>query len=114
MATEPLFPHGNPDAVAPADAVAVVHRFLDRCAAWGLDREIPARLERMAADPSPENAAKLHQWASWVAFVRHAQRELESGQLDSWFGPSAPDGWADPPRPDKGAAPGPDPARRAR
>jgi hypothetical protein len=81
----PLYDPARAPAVDPADAVVVVHRFLERCAAWGAEREIPARLERMRIDPSPENAAKLHAWASWVAFVRHALQELESGALDRWF-----------------------------
>lgn len=81
----PLFDAAREPQVDPRDAVRVVHAFLERCAAWAEDRELPERLRRMTADPTPEHAAKLHQWASWLAFVRHAQRELEDGTLDHWF-----------------------------
>ncbi|HHO50868.1 MAG TPA: hypothetical protein ENK18_08325 [Deltaproteobacteria bacterium] len=71
--------------VPPADAVAVVHAFLHRCRAWGAEREIPALLEALQLDAGPEPAARLHQWATWVAFLDHALAELESGALDRWF-----------------------------
>lgn len=69
----------------PRDAVAVVYRFLVRCRAWGAEREVPARIARLQADPTPEQAARLHEWVAWVAFVDHALGELEDGSLDDWF-----------------------------
>jgi hypothetical protein len=82
---EPLFDPDRAPRVDPRDAVAVVHTFLQRCRAWGTDREIPRQLARLAADPTPGDAAKLHAWTSWVAFVDHALSELEDGTLDEWF-----------------------------
>ncbi|MEQ1503402.1 MAG: hypothetical protein ABMB14_14285 [Myxococcota bacterium] len=84
-APAPLYDPAREPAVDPRDAVVVVHRFLARCAAWGREREIPARIERLRADPTPEQAAKLHAWVTWVAFVDHALREVEGGDLDPWF-----------------------------
>jgi hypothetical protein len=77
----------NPPEIDPADAVIAVHRFLVRCRAWGAEREVPRLLARLGASPTPapEDAAKLHAWTSWVAFVDHALGELESGKLDPWF-----------------------------
>lgn len=69
----------------PALAVAAVHRFLLRCRAWGTDREIPKHLARLEGAPRLEDAARLHQWVTWVSFVDHALTELESGHLDPWF-----------------------------
>jgi hypothetical protein len=71
--------------VDPRDAIVVVHRFLRRCRDWGRDREIPARIERVRTHPTPDEAAKLHAWAAWVAFTEHALGELEGGDLDHWF-----------------------------
>jgi hypothetical protein len=70
--------------VAPEDAVLVVRDFLQRCRRWA-EREIPRRLEQVAADGRPETAAKLHAWIAYVQFTDHALRELETGQLDHWF-----------------------------
>jgi hypothetical protein len=81
----PLFDAARDVAIDPRDAVRVVDDFLTRCAAWAEERELPARLTAMSADPTPEHAAKLHAWASWLAFVRHAQREVRDGTLDHWF-----------------------------
>src|SRR5262245_53346018 len=82
----------------PADAVIVVHRFLEKCAAWAERREIPKTVDRVrtASDPqeAASQAARLHAWTSWLAFVRHAQSELRSGSLDRWFTPP-PDGRGD-------------------
>ena len=85
----PLYDPNRPAEVDPADAVVVVHRFLERCAGWATERELPQRLERLRAATDPAEAqrvaASLHAWASWLAFVRHAQAEIESGGLDRWF-----------------------------
>jgi hypothetical protein len=77
-------PERDPE-VDPRDAIVVVHRFLQRCRDWGRDREIPVRIERVRANPTPDEAARLHAWAAWVAFTEHALRELERGDLDHWF-----------------------------
>lgn len=77
-------PERQPD-LSPEDAIVVVHRFLHRCRTWATDREIPERLARLAEDPTPERAAKLHAWTSYLAFTEHALAELESGTLDHWF-----------------------------
>lgn len=69
----------------PEQAITSVHRFLTRCRAWGTDLELPRRLERFRESPSPDAAAALHQWTSFVAFLDHALAELEGGELDSWF-----------------------------
>jgi hypothetical protein len=82
----PLFdPARDPRGVDPRDAVAVVHRFLARCRAWGAEREVPARLARLNAAPNLPDAAGLHEWVAWVAFVDHALAEIEAGALDDWF-----------------------------
>ena len=81
----PLFDPARRSEVDPADAVQVAHAFLARCRRWGAEREIPTRLERLREHPTPEEAAKLHAWTSWVAFVDRAMAELESGTLDHWF-----------------------------
>lgn len=78
------------DGVPPEVAKAIVREFLERCRGWGTDREIPKQLERLRVDPNPIDAAKLHQWTTWVAFLDHARRELDDGTLDHWFAP--PDG----------------------
>jgi hypothetical protein len=80
-----LFDADRRPQVDPRDAVVVVHRFLRRCRDWGRDRELPERLERFRGDPTPEAAARLHEWATWVAFTEHALREVERGDLDHWF-----------------------------
>ena len=84
-ARTPLYDPERAVAVDPRDAVVVARAFLLRCRAWGAEREIPKRLERLARDPTPEEAARLHAWTSWVAFVDHAVAELERGDLDDWF-----------------------------
>ncbi len=76
------------DGVPPEVARAIVRDFLIRCRGWGADREIPKQLDRLRADPNPTDAARLHQWTSWVAFVDHALRELDAGDLDHWFAPT--------------------------
>jgi hypothetical protein len=88
MAAEraPLFdPARAATEVDPRDAVVVVHRFLERCRAWGAERELPARLERLKAAPNLPDAAAVHEWVTWVAFVDHALAEIEGGALDDWF-----------------------------
>lgn len=73
----------------------VVLDFLARCRAWGAEREIPKLMGRLAADPTPADAAKLHQWTTWVQFVDHATGEVADGQLDDWFRPSGGPGYHD-------------------
>lgn len=80
-----LYDPDRTPVMQPADAVTAVHGFLVRCREWGTDREIPKLLGRLTASATPEDAAKLHAWASWVRFVDHALEELESGHLDGWF-----------------------------
>lgn len=82
---EPLYDPAREVDVDPRDAAVIVHRFLERCRAWGAEREVPARIERVRNRPVPEEAAGLHAWTAWVAFVDHALRELESGELDHWL-----------------------------
>ena len=77
--------------VAPSDAVVMAHRFVMKCREWALELEIPKIAQRFAADPSPDDAAKLHAWTSYVAFLDHTLRELEEGTLDGWFLPAPPD-----------------------
>jgi hypothetical protein len=93
----PLYDPTRAVDVDPADAVIVVHRFLEKCAAWAERREIPKTVDRVrnASDPqeAASQAARLHAWTSWLAFVRHAQSELRSGSLDRWFTPR----WFTPP-----------------
>ena len=76
------------DAPAPEAAITAVHAFLKQARAWGTDREIPKLLAALQASSSPEHAARLHQWTTWVAFVDHALQELEDGTLDDWFTPT--------------------------
>ncbi len=85
-------PDRNP-TVDPADAAVVAHRFLTRCRDWARDREIPRRLEQVAEDMQPTDAASLHAWTAWMRFCEHALREIEDGTLDPWFLPpdSAPE-----------------------
>lgn len=82
---QPLFDPARTVDLDPRDAVVVVHRFLERCRDWGRDKELPDRIERVRANPTPEEAARLHAWAAWVAFTEHALREVERGDLDHWF-----------------------------
>ena len=63
----------------------VAHRFLQRCRDWGRDKELPIRIERVRVNPTPDETARLHAWAAWVAFTEHALCELERGDLDHWF-----------------------------
>lgn len=81
----PLWDPSAPLPADPAEAVAAVRRFLLRARAWGTDREIPRRIERLRAAATPEEAAKLHAWTTWVSFCDHALGELERGELDHWF-----------------------------
>ncbi|MEN0065617.1 MAG: hypothetical protein AAGA48_25980 [Myxococcota bacterium] len=67
------------------DKKRVVRDFLVRCRAWGTDLEIPKLLGRLNEEANPGDAAKLHQWTSWVAFVDHAIHEVDHGELDDWF-----------------------------
>lgn len=81
----PLYDPAHTPHVDPADAAVVVHRFLDRCRAWALERELPKRLERVAEGLDPAEAAKLHGWITWLRFVEHAQGEIVDGTLDDWL-----------------------------
>jgi hypothetical protein len=76
--------------VVPVDAVAVVHAFLERCQAWAVDREIPARALSLQESPTAEAAAKLHAWTIYRDFVAHTLSELEDGTLDHWFDEHTP------------------------
>lgn len=71
--------------IAPEDRRRAVRDFLVRARAWGTDREIPTTLARLQEGPTPKDAARLHQWTTWVAFLDHALAELDRGQLDDWF-----------------------------
>ena len=84
MSSEPLWTRREV-AAAPEQAITSVHHFLQKCRAWGTEREIPKLLARLSEQPTPGDAAKLHQWTSWVAFLDHAAAELEEGKLDPWF-----------------------------
>lgn len=88
----PLYrPDHRPD-VAPEDAVAVVHRFLQRARAWAEVEEIPKRLERVRTTLDLDAASKLQAWVAWLRFTEHALRELEDGTLDGWFVPEGSPG----------------------
>ncbi len=63
----------------------LVTRFLQRCRAWGVEREIPRTLDRLREEAVPAHAARLHQWTTWVAFLDHALGELDRGDLDAWL-----------------------------
>lgn len=80
-----LFDAAPDGDVPPELAIQAVYAFLTRCEAWAEQRELPRRLTAYQTDPSPANAAKLHQWATWRDFIRHASRELQDGTLDHWF-----------------------------
>ena len=99
MPADPTDPAGNASTLwsrrggpaPPEQAITTVHGFLERCRSWGTDREIPKLLARLSASATTSDAARLHQWTTWVAFLDHAIQELEDGTLDSWFGdPGAP------------------------
>ena len=72
--------------MSPDEQKRVVLEFLARCRAWGAEREIPKLVGRLTDAASPADAAKLHQWTTWVEFVDHATQEVVSGDLDHWFG----------------------------
>ncbi|HOR29543.1 MAG TPA: hypothetical protein PLS90_17505 [Candidatus Sumerlaeota bacterium] len=80
-----------PDAVAPADAVAVVHAFLTRCRRWALEQELPRRHREVDQTWDAAAAARLHAWCAYLEFTEHALRELEAGALDDWFGEAQPE-----------------------
>ncbi len=81
----PLFNPAHRPALAPQDAVAAVHDFLQRCQHWAAEIEIPKRLQRVEEDLQTEDAAKLHAWVAYLRFTEHALGELEAGKLDHWF-----------------------------
>lgn len=81
----PLFDKERDVHVAPQDAVVIVHRFLHELRSWAVEREIPKRLQRVAAEADPAEAARLHAWVAYQRFTEHAIRELEDGTLDRWF-----------------------------
>lgn len=84
----PLFDANRKVSVAPQDAVVIAHTFVKKCREWALDQEIPKITQRFAADPTASDAAKLHAWTSFVAFLDHTLAELEAGTLDHWFPPT--------------------------
>lgn len=87
MPRDPLYQRAleaPPPSTPEADLLAV-HAFLQKARAYAQQRELTKRIERFRESPTPENAAKLHQWSTWIAFVEHALREIEEGTLDSWF-----------------------------
>jgi len=87
-----LFDPDHTPTASPEDAIAIVHHFLRRCKAWADKEELPKRIERVATDPTPDNAASLFQWSSYADFTEHALHEVESGTLDHWFtAPNVPD-----------------------
>jgi hypothetical protein len=77
--------------VSPDEKKEVVRDFLRRCVGWADEQEIPKRISRVAASESPEDAARLHQWLTYKAFVLHALGEIDDGTLDAWFEDSASD-----------------------
>jgi hypothetical protein len=81
----PLYLENQEPHVAPEAAVVIVHRFVTRCREWALKREIPARTQRVAASADATEAAKLHAWTAYAAFLTHTLEELEQGTLDHWF-----------------------------
>lgn len=93
--TMPLFDASTPIDAAPAEQLAIAHAFLQRCQDWALDKELPRLREALQSSNDPADAAKLHQWLTWLAFTSHALRELEDGTLDHWFLPSPPDALPD-------------------
>lgn len=80
-----LYDPTRPAQVEPADAVLVVHRFLQQVHAWCAEQEVPKRLTRVAQSQDPADAASLHAWITYQRFTEHALRELEDGTLDRWF-----------------------------
>jgi hypothetical protein len=86
----------------------LVAAFLRRCRAWGTEREIPITLERLRADPTPKDAARLHQWTTWVAFLDRALTEIDHGDLDHWL--TADEAGSAPPTAPSSAVAAPDPA----
>ena len=72
-------------SIPPEESIAIVHNFLQKCLQWAEEKEIPKTLESLQNSPSPEAAARLHQWTSYRDFTRHTLRELEDGTLDHWF-----------------------------
>ena len=80
--------HGM-DPLPPAAAALTAHRFLLRCRQWAVEIELPKCRERVQQSTDPEDAARLHQWISYLQFTDHAIAELESGALDHWFVPDS-------------------------
>lgn len=83
--SRPLFQADAKPELDPASAAHAAHAFLMRCQAWAREREIPQRIERIAATPDPAEAAKLHAWIAYLQFTEHALHEIERGELDDWF-----------------------------
>ncbi len=69
----------------PALALKASHEFVLRCQDWARRVELPKLRARLERGDDPADAAKLHQWLTWLAFTEHARQELESGALDGWF-----------------------------
>ena len=74
-----------PPTGTPTQRAAIAHDFLQRCRTWALERELPRRRSAAQTSDDPADAAKLHQWLTWLAFTEHALAEIESGKLDPWF-----------------------------
>jgi hypothetical protein len=81
----PLYQPENPPPINPRAAAHAVHNFLTRCRAWALEREIPKYRELVEQTNDPAEAAKLHEWITYLRFTEHAIAELERGELDHWF-----------------------------
>lgn len=80
-----LFEPDRHPQVGAQDALAIVHRFVEQCRAWAVDKEIPKRLQRLADDPDASEGARLQAWITYRDFLDHTLRELEDGTLDHWF-----------------------------
>jgi hypothetical protein len=81
----PLYDDTRRPDVAPEDQVVIVRRFLLKCREWALEKELGPRLQRVAAELDPKEAASLHAWVAYLRFTEHAILEIENGTLDPWF-----------------------------
>lgn len=90
----PLFDPMHRPTASAEDRAAIAHDFLRRCREWAVEVELPKRRQAALQSDSPEAAAKLHQWLTYLQFTDHAIEEVEQGKLDHWFsedpGPSTP------------------------
>ena len=81
----PLYKPNYHPTVPPEDALAVTREFLIFCRQWAEEKEIPKRRAEIDESATPERAARLAAWESYVEFTSYAIAELESGTLDHWF-----------------------------